>query len=93
PARYGMPELAGLIEYGASPRASIGMVQAAQALALLRGRAHVTPTDVRDLAPDVLRHRLVISYDGLADGVQPDTLLEQVIGAVHQSAAFGGPRA
>jgi MoxR-like ATPase len=93
PARYGLPELAGLIEYGASPRASIGMVQAAQALALLRGRAHVTPADVRDLAPDVLRHRLVVSYDGLADGVQPDALLAQVLGAVHPSSAFGAARA
>ena len=60
------------IEYGASPRGPIGLVQAGQALALLRGRDHVTATDVADLAPDVLRHRLVLSYDALADGVRPD---------------------
>ena len=81
PAAHGLPDLAGLIEYGASPRASIGMVQAAQALALLRGRTHVTPTDVRDLAPDVLRHRLVLSYDALADGVRPDTIVSRVLEA------------
>jgi MoxR-like ATPase len=88
PERYGLPELAELIEFGSSPRASIGMVQSAQALALLRGRAHVTAGDVRDLAPDVMRHRLVLSYDGLADGVRPDDLLAKVLDAVspHGSA-------
>jgi MoxR-like ATPase len=85
PERHGLGEIAGLIEFGASPRASIGMIQAAQALALLRGRTHVTPTDVRDLSLDVLRHRLVLSYDALADGVQPDELLHRVLEAVpHQ---------
>src|SRR4051794_29519980 len=87
PERHGLGELAGLIEYGASPRASIGMIQAAQALALLRGRTHVTPTDVRDLSLDVLRHRLVLSYDALADGVQPDELLHRVLEAVPHTPA------
>ena len=73
-ARHGLPDLEGLIEYGASPRASIGLMQGAQALALLRGRTHATTADVRDLAADVLRHRLVLSYDALADGVSPDAL-------------------
>ena len=87
PERHGLNEIAGLIEFGASPRASIGMIQAAQALAMLRGRSHVTPTDVRDLSLDVLRHRLVLSYDALADGVQPDELLHRVLEAVpHQPA-------
>jgi MoxR-like ATPase len=81
PANHGLPELETLIEYGASPRASIGMVQSAQALALLRGRTHVTPTDIRDLAPDVLRHRLVLSYDALADNVRPDELIGRVLEA------------
>ena len=66
----------------ASPRASIGLIQAGQALALLRGRTHVTAADVHDLAPDVLRHRLVLSYDALADGVQPDDLLDRVLDVV-----------
>jgi MoxR-like ATPase len=82
PERHGLNDLAPLIEFGASPRASIGMVQAAQALALLRGRTHVTATDVRDLALDVLRHRLVLSYDALADGVHPDELLHRVLAQV-----------
>ena len=69
----------GLIEYGASPRGAIGMVQAAQALALLRGRRHVLVEDVRDLAPDVLRHRLVLSYDALSDGVSADDILARVL--------------
>jgi MoxR-like ATPase len=84
PDRYGLPELGGLIEYGASPRGPIGLVQCAQALALLRGRAYALPRDVRDLAADVLRHRLVLSYDALSDGVGPDELLEQIFAAVDE---------
>jgi MoxR-like ATPase len=57
-------------------------VGAARALALLRGRGHVVPADVRDLAPDVLRHRIVLSYDGLSEGVVVDELLERVLAAV-----------
>jgi MoxR-like ATPase len=87
PERHGLGDIANLIEFGASPRASIGMIQAAQALAMLRGRAHVTPTDVRDLSLDVLRHRLVLSYDALADGVQADELLHRVLEAVPHTAA------
>ena len=86
PERHGLGEIAPFIEFGASPRASIGMIQAAQALALLRGRTHVTPTDVRDLSLDVLRHRLVLSYDALADGVKPDELLHRVLDAVPHGA-------
>jgi MoxR-like ATPase len=82
PARHGLEDLVPLIEFGASPRAPIGMIQAAQALALLRGRDHATVTDVHDLAPDILRHRLVLSYDALADGVRPDGLVDRVLAAV-----------
>jgi MoxR-like ATPase len=82
PARYGIGELEAKVEFGASPRAPIGMVQAAKALALLRGRTHATARDVGDVARDVLRHRLVLSYDALADGVRPDELLDAVLGAV-----------
>ena len=85
PAAHGLTDLEGLIEFGASPRASIGMMQGAQALAMLRGRNHATIADVRDLAADVLRHRIVLTYDALADGVSPDTLVERVLGQV------GGP--
>jgi MoxR-like ATPase len=82
PAEHGLPELAQLIEFGASPRGPIGLVHAARVLALLRGRVHVAGEDVRDLAADVLRHRIVLSYDALSEGVTADTLLEQVLAAV-----------
>jgi MoxR-like ATPase len=82
PGRYGLHELEGLIEFGASPRGPIGMVQAAQALALLRGRNHAVAEDVADLASDVLRHRLVLTYDALGDGVRSDDLLERILDTV-----------
>jgi MoxR-like ATPase len=82
PGRYGLDEVEPLISYGASPRGPIGLVQASRALALLRGRRHVLITDVRDLAPEVLRHRLVLSYEGLSEGARPDDLLEKVLAAV-----------
>jgi MoxR-like ATPase len=82
PGRYGLHELDGLIEYGASPRGPIGLIQAGQALALLRGRGHVVAEDVAHLAADVLRHRLVLSYDALGDGVAPDDLLDRILGTV-----------
>ena len=66
---YGLDDLEPYVEFGASPRGPIGLVQAARALALLRGRGYVTVDDVRDLAADVLRHRLVLSYDALGEGV------------------------
>ena len=79
PAESGLAELAPLIAFGASPRASIGLVESARALALLRGRTYVTAADIHDLARDVLRHRLVLSYDALADGVSPDAILDRVL--------------
>ncbi|MEA2250119.1 MAG: MoxR-like ATPase [Solirubrobacteraceae bacterium] len=82
PGEYGMEDVAPFIEYGASPRGPIGLVQAARALALLRGRGHVTAGDIRDLAADVLRHRLVLSYDALSEGVSADDILERVLSAV-----------
>jgi MoxR-like ATPase len=82
PAEYGLGEIAGLIEFGASPRGPIGLVQAARVLALLRGRGHATGGDIRDLAADVLRHRIVLSYDALSEGVTADDLLEKVLSAV-----------
>ena len=82
PAAHGIGDLASLIEFGSSPRGPIGMVQAGRALALLRGRSYVTADDIRDLAPDVLRHRLVLSYDALSEGVTVDSLLERILAAV-----------
>jgi MoxR-like ATPase len=84
PGRYGLQDLDGAIQFGASPRASLGLLQGARALALLRGRTHVVQADVRDLAPDVLRHRLVLSYDALADGVQPDALITRLLEVVEE---------
>jgi MoxR-like ATPase len=82
PQNYGLAELETLIEYGSSPRGPIGLVQSARALALLRGRPHVEPRDVRDLALDVLRHRVTLSYDALSDGISTDALLTRLIEAV-----------
>ena len=82
PGKYGLHELEGLIEFGASPRGPIGAVQAAQALAMLRGRNHVVAEDVADLAADVLRHRIVLTYDALGDGVKTDDLLDRILSTV-----------
>jgi MoxR-like ATPase len=82
PADYGLDDLVPYIAYGASPRGPIGLVQAARALAMLRGRGHVAIADIRDLALDILRHRIVLSYDGLSEGVVVDELLERVLSAV-----------
>jgi MoxR-like ATPase len=82
PANYGIPDADALIEFGSSPRGPIGLVQAARVLALLRGRGHVVSQDIRDLAADVLRHRIVLSYDALSEGVTPDDLLDRILSAV-----------
>ena len=76
---HGLTRLASAIMFGASPRASIGLVVGARALAFIRGRQYVLPHDVADLMPDVLRHRLVMSYDGIAGGITPDHVIEAVL--------------
>ncbi|MDO9406800.1 MoxR family ATPase [Patulibacter sp.] len=91
PERYGLGDLQGAIDVGASPRGPIGLVQAAQALAVLRGRDYVTSRDVRALALDVLRHRLVLSYEAHADGLTPDDVLERVLRAVDPNAGEPAP--
>ena len=68
----GLGDLSRYITFGASPRASINMILAGRALALVRGREYALPQDLQEIAPDVLRHRLVLSYEALADGVTPD---------------------
>src|SRR4051812_22981644 len=87
PTAYGLEEIEHYTEYGASPRGPIGLVRAARALALLRGRGHVGYADIRDLAPDVLRHRIVLSYDALSDDVSVEDLLQSVLGAVMEPGA------
>jgi len=82
PGVVGKPELARYLTYGASPRASINMVLAARALAFLRGRDYALATDVRDLARDVLRHRIVLSYEALAEDLSADDLLTPILDAV-----------
>ncbi|MSQ57234.1 MAG: MoxR family ATPase [Limnohabitans sp.] len=82
PARYGMPDLAKRITFGASPRATIGLIEGARALAFLRGRAYALPQDVIDLVPDVLRHRLVLSYEALSDGLTPDSIIIRILQTV-----------
>jgi MoxR-like ATPase len=75
PARYGLPDLAKYLSFGASPRAPIHLVEGARALAYLRGRTYALPDDVTDLVPDVFRHRLVLTYEALAEGMTADTLI------------------
>jgi MoxR-like ATPase len=82
PDAEGVDAVAPYLAYGASPRASLGLVVAARALALLRGRAFALPEDVVALAPDVLRHRLVLSYEALAEGVGPDDVIGRVLAQV-----------
>ncbi len=79
PDRYGVTDFAKYVTFGASPRASIHLIEGARALAYLRGRDYVLPDDVSDLAPDVLRHRLVLSYEALADGLTPDQLVHRIM--------------
>ena len=79
PAAHGLADISELIAYGASPRASLGLLAGARALALLRGRSYALPQDVFDVAPDVLRHRLVPSYEALAEGLTADDLVQRVM--------------
>jgi MoxR-like ATPase len=82
PAAHGLPDLAQYISYGASPRGPISLVQGARALALVRGREYAVVDDLQALAHDALRHRLVLSYQALAEEVTPDSILDQVLASV-----------
>jgi MoxR-like ATPase len=79
PNEYGLPHVAARVAYGASPRASLGLIAAGRALALLRGRDYVLPQDVVAIAPEVLRHRIVLSYEALAEGIDADRVVEEVL--------------
>ncbi len=83
PAAYGLPELSELISWGGSPRASLGLVAGGRALALMRGRSYVLPQDIFDIAPDVLRHRVVPSYEALAQGLSVEQILARLLSTVH----------
>jgi MoxR-like ATPase len=87
PAEVGLPHLVKYVTYGASPRASINVTLAARALAFVRGRDYVLPQEITELAPDVLRHRLVLSYEALADDVTPDAVIGAVLAAVRAPVA------
>jgi MoxR-like ATPase len=82
PASWGLPELSPHLALGASPRATLGLLDAGRALALLRGRRYVIPQDVFDVTPEVLRHRLILTYDALAQNITPDDVIRHVISTV-----------
>jgi len=93
PAEHGLGDVAGWVSYGASPRATLGIVGASRALALVRGRDYVLPQDVLDVAPDVLRHRLVLSYDAVADAVPVDHIIGRVLATVPLPQVTARPQA
>ena len=82
PEKFGIKDVAKYLTFGASPRASIHLIEGARALAFLRGRTYVWPEDVADLVPDVLRHRLVLSYEALSDSFDADKLVRRIMQAL-----------
>jgi len=82
PEKFGLKNTRQLITFGASPRATINLTEGARALAMLRGRGYALPEDMSDLVPDVLRHRITLSYEGLSEGLTPDVLVERIMKAV-----------
>jgi len=79
PAQHGLPDLAKFLSFGVSPRAPINLIEGARALAFLRARTYVVPQDVIDLVPDVFRHRLVLTYEALAEAITPDELIHRFL--------------
>jgi len=79
PVAHGLPDLAKFLSFGVSPRGPIHLVEGARALAQLRGRSYVLPQDVVDLVPDVFRHRLVLTYEALAEGMTADELIHRFL--------------
>jgi MoxR-like ATPase len=82
PGEFGLTDLVSILDYGASPRASLGLVAATRALALLRGRDYAVPEDLMDVARDVLRHRLVLSFEAVADGVDVEDVMTRILDSV-----------
>lgn len=98
PERWGMPDMRAQLALGASPRATLGLLSAGRALAVLRGRRFLVPQDIYDVAPEVLRHRLLLTYDALAEGIKPHDIVARVLGAIpaprvapHQDEPPGAP--
>lgn len=92
PEQLGMNDVKSWLSFGASPRASLGIIAAARALALVRGRDYVIPQDVVEVIPDVLRHRLVLTYDALADEVSPEIVINRVMQTVALPAVNAIPQ-
>ena len=86
PDRHGLKDLARFITFGASPRATINLTEGARALAMLRGRSYALPEDMADLVPDVLRHRLVLSYEALSEGLTADAVVSKIMAKIAQPA-------
>lgn len=82
PERYGLESIKHYIQFGASPRVSIDMFKAVRAMAFLRGKEFVTPSDIASIVKDLMRHRIVLSYEAEAEGIDVDTLIEQIVTAV-----------
>ena len=82
PERFGLSDLAKFVSFGASPRASIHLIEGARALGFLRGRTYALPEDMTDLVPDVMRHRLVLSYEALSEGLSPDALVAKIMAKI-----------
>ncbi|WP_415109298.1 AAA family ATPase [Micropruina sp.] len=82
PAEFGMPDLTPVIQIGCSPRATLGLVAASRALALIHGRDYVLPTDVQAVAKDVMSHRLVLGFDAVADNIAPAQVVERIVAMV-----------
>lgn len=82
PENFGMPELRSYVELGVSPRASLGLVRGGKALALIRGRNYLLPQDVFDVAPEILRHRLLLSYEALAQDVTVESVIARILSTV-----------
>ncbi len=84
PTEFGMPDLQGVIDLGASPRATLGLTAAARALALIHGRGYVLAEDVAAVAGDVMSHRIVLSFDAMADGIDPRVVVDRVVRSIPQ---------
>jgi MoxR-like ATPase len=82
PAKAGLSDYEGLIQYGASPRASIALVLAARAQALMNGRAFVTPRDIKQVGLDVLRHRVIVSYEAEAEEITSDRMVRRIFDTI-----------
>ncbi len=82
PEKYGLKELENMVQFGASPRATIALALAAKAHAFMEGRGYVVPQDIKDLAPDILRHRIIVTYEAEAEGVDSEFVIEKTLNKV-----------